>query len=182
MPFTLVIGGARSGKSSLAVRLASSYALPVTLVATAQAGDNDMAERIDRHRAERPSHWSTIEEPTDLRRAIDHSGNSFVIVDCITMWVANLIFGDRSDDEIREKACDLAARLAERAAPAVVISNEVGMSIHPETELGRRYRDLLGWVNSDFAAVAERSLLMVAGRATVLHDPIDLLTSKDVPA
>jgi adenosyl cobinamide kinase/adenosyl cobinamide phosphate guanylyltransferase len=185
MPFTLVIGGARSGKSSLALRLASASSRPVTFVATAQAGDDDMTARIDRHRAERPSQWRTVEEPLDVHRSLDDShgtDDAFVIIDCVTMWVANLIFADRSDADIRAMAIDLGTRLAERAAPAVVISNEVGMGIHPETELGRRYRDLLGWVNSDLAAVAERSVLMVAGRATLLHDPIDLLNSKDVPA
>ncbi len=182
MPFTLVIGGARSGKSSLALRLATASARPVTFVATAQAGDDDMAARIDRHRDERPASWSTVEEPSAVADAVDRDDDAFLIIDCVTMWVANLIFADRSDDDIRAMGRDLGARLAERAASAVVISNEVGMGIHPETELGRRYRDLLGWVNGDLAAVAERSLLMVAGRATLLHDPIDLLTSKDVPA
>ncbi len=182
MPFTLVIGGARSGKSSLAIRLAEASTLPVIFVATAQAGDDDMAARIERHRAERPAHWGTVEEPLDLPRAIAGRDDAFVIVDCVTLWVANLIFADHSDDEIRMRGRDLGALLAERSGPAVVVSNEVGMGIHPETELGRRYRDLLGWVNSDLAAVAERSLLMVAGRATLLHDPIDLLTGKDVLA
>jgi adenosylcobinamide kinase / adenosylcobinamide-phosphate guanylyltransferase len=180
MPFTFVVGGARSGKSTLAVRLAAASGRPVLFVATAQPGDDDMRSRIDRHRAERPSHWQTTEEPVDVAARLDDE--SFVVVDCVTMWVANLMFADRSDDRIRESAQHLASQLAERSAPAVVISNEVGMGIHPETELGRRYRDVLGWVNSDLAAMADRSLLMVAGRATLLHDPIELLTSKDVPA
>lgn len=182
--FTLLVGGARSGKSSLAVRLAVASRCPVTFVATAGAGDDDMAARIAHHRAERPAHWTTVEEEVDLLAAVeridagssrDDGAMSFVVVDCVTMWVANLLGAGRSDDQVRQAAVALGDGLAGRAAASVVIANEVGMGIHPETELGRRYRDLLGWVNADLAARARRSLLLVAGRALRLEEPMDLV-------
>lgn len=185
MAYTLVIGGARSGKSALATRLAADSHRRVTFVATARAGDDDMAARIARHRVERPADWTTIEAELDVLDALgedDDGDDAFIVIDCVTMWVANLLFADEHDDSIRRRAQDLGARLSARSSGAVVITNEVGMGIHPETELGRRYRDLLGWVNSDLAASAHRSLLMVAGRATLLGDPIALLELGTVPA
>ncbi|MGD9705038.1 MAG: bifunctional adenosylcobinamide kinase/adenosylcobinamide-phosphate guanylyltransferase [Acidimicrobiia bacterium] len=174
--YVLLVGGARSGKSTLAVELAASSARHVLYVATAEPGDADMAARIDRHRAERPPGWATVEAPLDVGGAIvraDH--DAFVVVDCVTLWVANLVFADRTDDEVLTAASALAGALATRAAPSVVVTNEVGLGVHPETALGRRYRDLLGGVNRVVAAGAWRSLLLVAGRAVRLDDPLELL-------
>jgi adenosylcobinamide kinase/adenosylcobinamide-phosphate guanylyltransferase/adenosylcobyric acid synthase len=172
----LLIGGARSGKSRLAVELASASGRSVVVVATAEPGDADMAGRIARHRAERPPEWATVEEPIDLAGVLGRVGSeAFVVVDCLTLWVANLVFADRSDDEVLAAAAALASALAARHAPSVVVTNEVGLGVHPDTDLGRRYRDLLGGVNRVVAATAWRSLLMVAGRAIRLDHPHELL-------
>ncbi|MGH9132488.1 MAG: bifunctional adenosylcobinamide kinase/adenosylcobinamide-phosphate guanylyltransferase [Ilumatobacteraceae bacterium] len=170
---TFLIGGARSGKSALAIELATDHAGAVTYIATSPRieGDDDLDRRIAVHRAERPASWVTIEEPHDLGAALALAGDSFVIVDCVTLWVSNLLW--RGDDE--HTVCSATQAAAEaaraRAAPTVVISNEVGLGVHPETEVGRQYRDVLGRVNQIWASTADRSLLLVAGRAIPLVDP-----------
>ncbi len=180
MALTLLIGGARSGKSSLAVDIGHRHdaaGLGVTYVATAPAVDDDMGERIARHRAERPGSWTTIEEGVDLLAALESAGEGLVIVDCLTLWISNLMWRDRTDDEIRFSADATARVAAGRPGPTVAITNEVGLGIHPEGELGRRYRDVLGWVNQAWAREAATNLLLVAGRATVLDDPWTHLTT-----
>jgi adenosyl cobinamide kinase/adenosyl cobinamide phosphate guanylyltransferase len=178
---TLLVGGARSGKSALAVEIGRRYGGPVTFVATCAPFDDDLAARVARHRAERPD-WPTIEEPLDLAGAVGRCGAGLAIVDCLTLWVGNVMH--RGDDDARIEAAaaaaaELAVRRAERSEPTVVISNEVGLGIHPESSAGRRYRDLLGRVNQLWAARAERTLLMVAGRALPLGDPWPLLVAGD---
>ena len=174
---TFLIGGARSGKSALALQLANEQHGAVTYVATSPLieGDDELDNRIDAHRAERPSAWTTIEEPHDLGAALLAAADSFVIIDCITLWVSNLVW--RGDEELAILASAHAATTTARArtAPTVVISNEVGLGVHPETEVGRRYRDVLGRVNQTWASAADRSLLLVAGRALPLHDPRTVL-------
>jgi adenosylcobinamide kinase/adenosylcobinamide-phosphate guanylyltransferase len=159
---TFLLGGARSGKSTLATQLASRANGSVTLIATAQARDEEMAERIGLHRAERPEGWETVEEPLELEAALtrvpqDHA----VVVDCISLWVANLLERDENA-EARNAAAVAAAR--ERSATTIVVSNEVGLGVVPVSELGRRYRDVLGRVNAQWAAAADEALLVVAGR------------------
>jgi adenosyl cobinamide kinase/adenosyl cobinamide phosphate guanylyltransferase len=180
---TLLIGGARSGKSSLAVDIGHRHhaaGIPVTYIATAPRvdphDDADMAERIDRHRAERPAAWTTIEEAVDLVGALQSVAEGLAIIDCLTLWTSNLMWRELDDDTIRSRATDAARAAADRPEPTVAITNEVGLGIHPETELGRRYRDVLGWVNQAWAEVADPALLMVAGRAVRLDDPWDHLT------
>ncbi len=170
---TLLLGGARSGKSALAVRLGEHHHGPVTYVATATALDDDMASRIDRHRDERPARWTTVEEPLALAETITATATpgGLLIVDCLTLWTTNLIFDDRDDDEIVRLADAAAAAAAGAAGDVVAISNEVGLGIHPDSELGRRYRDVHGWVNQRWAAAAGRSYLLVAGRLLALEDP-----------
>ena len=178
MALTLLIGGARSGKSSLAVDIGHRHhaaGIPVTYIATASALDDDMAQRIERHRAERPPSWVTIEEPTDLVGALDRVDAGLAVIDCLTLWTSNLMWREFSDESIQRLAIDTAAVAAARDEPTVVITNEVGLGIHPDTDLGRRYRDVLGRVNQIWAAVADTSLLLVAGRATRLDDPWSLL-------
>ncbi|WP_040495509.1 bifunctional adenosylcobinamide kinase/adenosylcobinamide-phosphate guanylyltransferase [Ilumatobacter nonamiensis] len=178
MALTLLIGGARSGKSALAVDIGHRHhaaGIAVTYIATATALDDDMADRIERHQSERPSGWTTIEETTDLVGAIERVPNGLAIIDCLTLWTSNLMWQDLTDDAIGDAARDAAARAAGRDDPTVVITNEVGLGIHPDTDLGRRYRDVLGRVNQIWAAVADPTLLMVAGRATRLDDPRTLL-------
>ena len=171
MPFTFLVGGARSGKSSLAVRLASAFDGPVVVVATAEARDEDMAERIRTHRVTRPPRWETLEAPLGLIAAVEGvPEDACVIVDCLTLWVANAIEAGTSDEDVSGEARKLASTLAGRAAPSVVVSNEVGLGIVPGNELARRYRDVLGRVNGAFAAEASRSFLVVAGRGLPLEE------------
>lgn len=172
MSLTLLLGGVRSGKSSLAVDIGMRSAAAVCFVATAPAIDDDMERRIERHRAERPRHWTTIEESLDLAgalRTID--GDALVIIDCLTLWVSNMMHVQRSDAEVIAASRDASAIAASHGAGVVAVTNEVGMGIHPETALGRSYRDLLGGVNQIWAAAATTSLLLVAGRAIELTDP-----------
>ena len=176
MPLTLLLGGARSGKSALAARLAGRWPGPVAVVATGQAGDAEMAGRIRRHRAERPGHWTTVEEPLALEAALAKaSGESFVVLDCLTLWVANLLERDLDDAQVLERARSAAAAAAARAAPTVAVSNEVGLGIVPASAVARRYRDLLGQVNAVWAGAADHTLLLVAGRALPLLDPLTVL-------
>lgn len=173
---TLLVGGARSGKSDLAVQIGARHDGDVTFVATAQRFDDDMAERIVRHRSERPA-WPTVEAPIELRSAVaDIERDALVIIDCLTLWVSNMMLAGWSQDTIDECSAATAAAISERRGPTVVVTNEVGLGIHPANELGRQYRDLLGRVNRQWAALADRSLFLVAGRAMALHDPWEFLT------
>jgi len=171
MSLTFLIGGARSGKSTLAVRLAHAQDRPVTLIATAEARDDDMAARIARHRADRPASWTTLEEPLALGDTVASlAPDAFAIVDCLTLWVSNALETDRTDDAITDEGCRVAEALAARAAPSVVVTNEVGLGIVPANALARRYRDVLGRVNAVVAGRAGRSYLVVAGRALELRE------------
>lgn len=167
MATVLLLGGARSGKSTMAARLAAASALPVTFIATAIAGDTEMTERIRLHRESRPVEWTTIEAPVDLLGAIRSAGGEdFLVVDCLTLWVSNLLGQGMGEPEIDAAADDIVLALTGR--DCVVVSNEVGLGIVPANELARRFRDVLGSVNSRFAAWADRPILMVAGRAVDL--------------
>lgn len=162
MGFVLLLGGARSGKSDRAARLALDSGMRVTFIATATAGDDAMSERISRHRSTRPATWSTVEAPLDLVAAVVATpADEFVVVDCLTLWVSNLLGAGVAADEILRRAEKVARELATR--PGVVVSNEVGLGIVPANELARTFRDVLGGVNAAFARCAERSVLMVAG-------------------
>jgi adenosylcobinamide kinase / adenosylcobinamide-phosphate guanylyltransferase len=170
MPLTFLVGGARSGKSGLAVRLASEWEGPVVVVATAEARDDgELAARIARHRLERPASWRTVEEPVDLVGELGRMPKrAFVLIDCLTLWAANALEAGWSDEEIERAAADAAALAAARLSPTVVVSNEVGMGIVPASPLGRSFRDLQGRVNTVFAAHADRACLVVAGRTLEL--------------
>ncbi|MCU1366289.1 MAG: cobP [Ilumatobacteraceae bacterium] len=173
---TLLVGGARSGKSDLAVQIGERHTGGVTFVATAQRFDDDMSARISRHQAERPA-WPTVEAPVELRRALaDVADDDLVIIDCLTLWVSNMMLEEWSDLAVADYSAATADAAAQRTGPTVVVSNEVGLGIHPANELGRQYRDLLGRVNRQWAAAADRSLFLVAGRALPLHDPWELLS------
>lgn len=178
MSLTLLIGGARSGKSGLAVKIGHRHhagGAAVTYIATAPIVDADMADRVERHRDERPPEWFTIEEEVDLADAIAKVESGVVIIDCLTLWTSNLMWRNLTDDEIRERSADAVAAACARDDSTVVITNEVGLGIHPETDLGRRYRDVLGWVNQSWAEAADPALLLVAGRAIPLRDPWQFL-------
>jgi adenosylcobinamide kinase / adenosylcobinamide-phosphate guanylyltransferase len=171
----VLVGGARAGKSALAAELAGRWEGPVTYVATAEAGDEEMRSRIERHRAERPAKWTTVEEPLRLREALARlDDGALAVVDCLTLWVANLLEREDSEEGILEEAGAVAAAASTRAAPVVVITNEVGLGIVPATPSGRAYRDLLGRVNSTFVAQADRAAFVVAGRLLPLDLPAAL--------
>lgn len=181
MTITLLLGGARSGKSALAVELGRRHAADggnVVYIATAPPVDDDMSRRIERHRAERPDDWRTLEEGTDIGSALDRSGDALAIVDCLTLWTSNLLRDGLTDDEVIGNAREAARRATARSEPTIIISNEVGLGVHPATELGRRFRDVLGLVNQTWAAMATTSLLLVAGRAIPLDDPLRLLEDR----
>ncbi|CAB4853306.1 MAG: bifunctional adenosylcobinamide kinase/adenosylcobinamide-phosphate guanylyltransferase [Actinobacteria bacterium] len=177
---TFLVGGARSGKSTLAVQMGEHHGGAVTFVATAEGFDDDLRERITRHRDERPEHWLTVEAPLDLGAAIaavpfDH----LLIVDCLTLWLANLLVHEPEDAlrsvRVEQFVSALRARAGHTEVPTVIVSNEVGLGIHPDTSLGRSYRDELGRLNQTVAGIADRTLLMVAGRALRLENSWDLL-------
>jgi adenosylcobinamide kinase/adenosylcobinamide-phosphate guanylyltransferase len=159
-----VLGGARSGKSRFAVASLGLRAR-VTFLATAVAGDADMASRIARHRGERPGSWGTVEEPFDLvpRLTIAARTADAVLIDCITVWVANRMLRGDDDGAILNEADALAGLILRRPCTLTIVSNEVGEGVHPESTYGLRFRDLLGLVNQRVAAACDRVVLMVAG-------------------
>ena len=162
---TLVLGGARSGKSRYAEGLFASLPAPWVYIATAEAGDAEMAARIAEHRTRRGSAWTTVEAPRDLVGALEAHGKAPILVDCLTLWLTNLLLADADIDAESER---LEAALARAEAPVVLISNEVGSGIVPDNALARRFRDLQGILNQRVAAQAERVVLMVAGLPLIL--------------
>jgi adenosylcobinamide kinase / adenosylcobinamide-phosphate guanylyltransferase len=171
MGLLLLIGGARSGKSSLAVRLAAEQAAPVVFLATGRPVDADMGARIQRHRDERPAHWQTVEEPLDLQAGIERvPAGSCLVIDCLSVWSANALEALGAEAVEREAAAAAAAAASRRGA-TIAVTNEVGMGVHPVSELGRSWRDLHGRVNAIWAQVAERAFLVVAGRTLSLGAP-----------
>lgn len=165
----VLTGGARSGKSALAVRLAARAGGPVTFLATASSA-HGMDERIARHRRDRPSGWTTVEEPIEVARALEKvAPDEAAIVDCVTLWVNNLMLEGRDDAAIETAAEELAAVAAERSGSTTVVTNEVGAGVHPATSLGIRFHDLLGRVNTIVVGQAERAYLCVAGRPVLLR-------------
>jgi adenosylcobinamide kinase/adenosylcobinamide-phosphate guanylyltransferase len=144
---TLVLGGAKSGKSRLALELAAGHAGRRVFVATAQAGDGEMAERIRRHQAERGPGWELVEEPVELARALAAADGpeALLVVDCLTLWLSNLLTSQGLDDaELERRGAELATAVAGLAGRAVLVANEVGLGIVPADPLARRFRDLAG--------------------------------------
>lgn len=175
MTVTVLLGGARSGKSGLAVRLAAATERPVTMLATGEAGDEEMRLRIDRHRAERPADWETVEEPLDVEEAVRRiDPERTLILDCVTLWVSNAFGAGWDDAAIEDRAALLAMRLVERRGPTLVVANEVGWGIVPGDPLSRRFRDVHGRVNRQLVTSADEAALVVAGRV------LPLLQSTDV--
>jgi adenosylcobinamide kinase/adenosylcobinamide-phosphate guanylyltransferase len=159
---TLVLGGARSGKSAFAEALVRSDGRHKVYVATATAGDDEMRARIDEHRRRRGADWRTIEAPVCLAEVVAREARreSVVLVDCLTLWLSNLILGGC---DIEAETGALIAALASPAVPVVLVSNEVGLGLVPETPLGRRFRDAQGRLNQAVARVATRVVFVAAG-------------------
>jgi len=168
----LILGGARSGKSQRALALGQQSAGPTAFLATAPALDGDMKARIARHRAERPRAWTTVEEPFEIVPACRRLAgrHALVIIDCLTLWVSNRLARGDGDEAIVAGADDLAKFMAERAVSLILVSNEVGAGVHPPTEVGVRFSELLGSVNQRMAAAADRVTLMVAGLPLSIKD------------
>lgn len=159
--FTLVLGGARSGKSRHAESLVTARAPPWIYLATAEALDDEMARRIAEHRARRGDGWRTIEAARDLSGALDQTPDgAAVLVDCLTLWLSNLLLADADI----ERECDrLEQALARRTGLVVLVANEVGLGIVPDNALARRFRDEAGRLNQRLAARAARVIFMAAG-------------------
>jgi adenosylcobinamide kinase/adenosylcobinamide-phosphate guanylyltransferase len=169
---TLVLGGVRSGKSHYAQNLVTGGGR-VAFIATAEALDADMQQRITRHREERPPSWVTLEAPIALEDAIQECKDKFdvILVDCLTLWTANLMAAENSDvDRIFAHAEQLCESLNQATSSVVLVSNEVGSGVVPISGDGRLYRDLLGGVNQRVATVADRVLLLVAGYPLTVKD------------
>jgi adenosylcobinamide kinase / adenosylcobinamide-phosphate guanylyltransferase len=165
MTLVLLIGGARSGKSRLALERAEREGAPVSFIATGEAFDAEMTDRIERHKAERPDGWVTIEEPVELERALSSvPDGATAIVDCLSLWVAN-VFESRPVDAL---SAATARAAAERPGLTIAVTNEVGMGIVPDNALARAYRDALGRVNARWAEAADEARLVVAGRTLSL--------------
>lgn len=173
---SLVIGGARSGKSRFAVSLAAASPR-VAYIATARDDDTEMAARIARHREERPAHWKTIEEPLAIARAVEDGAATcdFILLDCLTIWLSNFSWQHR---DLEEAALDTAARVELRRAMAasgpahlVIVSNELGCGLVPESPVGRQFRDLHGWLNQEAAMSADWVYYLVAGIAMPIKQP-----------
>jgi adenosylcobinamide kinase / adenosylcobinamide-phosphate guanylyltransferase len=170
---TLVLGGARSGKSAFAERLVADSGLARIYLATATADDEEMKARIAHHRAQRGQRdqgWTTIEEPLALVDALtrETTHGRAVLVDCLTLWLSNLMLAGR-DPEIEARR--LTRFLGVARYPVVFVSNEVGLGLVPETPLGRRFRDAAGRLNQEVASLADRVVFIVAGLPLVLKEP-----------
>jgi adenosylcobinamide kinase / adenosylcobinamide-phosphate guanylyltransferase len=163
----LVTGGARSGKSRFAEGLAEKFHPVRGYLATGQAGDTEMAERIARHRGRRGSEWETVEEPLELTRAvtrIDDGRYTVLLVDCITLWLSNLLFHcDGGAAEALERVVHFTGRFATLSTPLIIVTNEVGMGIVPEHPLSRSFRDLAGEANELIAARADEVYVTISG-------------------
>jgi adenosylcobinamide kinase/adenosylcobinamide-phosphate guanylyltransferase len=156
----LILGGARSGKSRHAEALIERLPPPWVYIATAQAHDDEMRTRIAEHRARRPKGWTTIDAPLDLAAALAAAGDAPVLVDCLTLWLTNLMLGEHA---IPTASDQLTAALAARTASTVLVASEVGLGIVPDNALARRFRDAAGRLHQRIAADADGVVLMVAG-------------------
>lgn len=165
-PLTLVVGGARSGKSALAERLVAASGRPRRYIATAEAWDDEMRDRIARHRLDRGSDWTTVEAPLDLPAALaDTTADEAVLIDCATLWLTNHLLADH---DLPAEASRLLTALATCPAPVVIVTNETGWGIVPENALARRFRDEQGRLNQRLAAEADLVVTVIAGLPLVL--------------
>ena len=173
----LILGGARSGKSSYAQSLAEETGKSVTFLATAQALDDEMSARIQKHRAERSPDWETLEIPLDISSYVGQIKTDVVILDCMTLLVTNLLMqfvkADLVDEApftqaLQKEVGELIAKIGRQKQDWIIISNELGLGLVPPYQMGRVYRDLLGWANQQLARAADKVIFMVAGIPTVI--------------
>jgi adenosylcobinamide kinase/adenosylcobinamide-phosphate guanylyltransferase len=169
---TLLLGGARSGKSSHAQHLAEATGKSVTFIATAQALDEEMSTRIQKHRSDRPAGWETLEVPVDIASHVGEIKSEVVVLDCLTLLISNLLMQFVKDDlveaapfmqAVHTEVENLIVQIREQGQDWIIISNEVGLGLVPPYQMGRVYRDALGWVNQQFAREADNVILMMAG-------------------
>ncbi|MEM1037066.1 MAG: bifunctional adenosylcobinamide kinase/adenosylcobinamide-phosphate guanylyltransferase [Pseudomonadota bacterium] len=162
-----ILGGARSGKSRRALELAEGLAKRRAFIATAEAWDDEMAERIARHKTERGAGWSTIEAPLDLLKALEmaEQHGQVCLVDCLTLWLSNLMHHDRDVERESARLCEVVIAMP---IPIILVSNEVGLGLVPETPLGRAFRDAQGRLNQAVANVCDRVEFVAAGLPIVL--------------
>lgn len=160
-PSLFVLGGARSGKSRYAQARAEAFAGKLLFIATAQAFDAEMTDRIAQHRADRGARWATVEAPLDLAGAIATAApDTILLIDCLTLWASNLMFAERDIAHETEK---LVAVIRTARSPLILVANEVGLGIVPDNALARRFRDAAGLINQAVAAAADEAVMMVAG-------------------
>ncbi|MTJ79536.1 MAG: bifunctional adenosylcobinamide kinase/adenosylcobinamide-phosphate guanylyltransferase [Telmatospirillum sp.] len=165
-PLTLVLGGTRSGKSAYAEGLLTGHDGRI-YIATGQAGDTEMTERIRKHRDRRGDAWTTVEEPLDLAGALRRTDGRPVLVDCLTLWLTNLLFSDADIDDAIRRLTDTLPALA---GPVVFVSNEIGLGVVPDNALSRRFRDDAGRLNQAVAACCQRVVFVAAGLPLPLKD------------
>ena len=165
-----ITGGARSGKSVFAEKRAREFGAPLVYLATAQALDSEMAERVRRHRERRGGEWSTIEEPIHLSQALARCDGQYqvILVDCVTLWLSNLLFKyeesvEHCEERIREDLQRLKSTLHGMVTPVILVSNEVGMGIVPDNALARMFRDIAGTTNQTLAGVANEVHAVISG-------------------
>jgi adenosylcobinamide kinase/adenosylcobinamide-phosphate guanylyltransferase len=168
----LVLGGVRSGKSRYALARAERWTGPTTFIATAQPLDPGMRERIAAHRAERPRHFTTVEEPFDLVAACRRcqGRHQLALIDCLTLWVSNRLLRGDGEARILSEADELAKLVSERSLSFIIVSNEVGAGVHPPTSLGVEFAEVMGQVNQRIAAAADRVTLLAAGLPVTIKD------------
>ena len=165
---TLVLGGARSGKSLYAEKLLQETGKPKTYIATGQARDAEMSERIAAHQGRRGDDWQTIEAPLNVCGVLpDVAAGGIVLVDCVTLWVSNLMAGGHDVEKEVQRFCDLLARIE---CEVVIVSNEVGLGIVPDNALARRFRDEAGRANQMIAGACDRGGFIAAGQALVMKE------------
>ncbi len=169
----LIIGGARSGKSNLAQNIALQHKGTITVVATAQAGDQEMAERIAKHQADRPSHWQTMESPIRLPETLKQldkqADNQLILVDCLTLWITNLLLAD--ENPLERESLALMKALETLKSQIIFVTNETGQGVIPMDPLSRRFVDEAGRLHQQLAANVDRVIYCIAGLPQILKGP-----------
>lgn len=160
-----IVGGARSGKSSHAMRIAKESGKRVAFVATCEPKDDDLKKRVALHKRSRPGSWKTFEEPEKVARLVTKIGRKFdvVLIDCLTLLTSNLFLKGSGERSIRAETSSILAAIKKNGSRAIIVSNEVGLGIHPETKLGRDFRDIAGRVNQLVAKGSDQVIFMVSG-------------------